>query len=101
MDVALAALSNALIASRSCHFKTPSFTSIAGCIVAGLLTGFGLDFLAGQLSGPKVDRATLQLIGVLFASILLPGLARALVAAKWHSNRKMSKYACCSKEGMH
>eukprot|EP00971_Amphidinium_carterae_P273566 5429254-Amphidinium_carterae.1 len=38
-----------------------------------LLTGFGLDFLAGMLSGPRVDRATLQLLGVFFASILLPG----------------------------
>eukprot|EP00971_Amphidinium_carterae_P000467 9652-Amphidinium_carterae.2 len=40
-----------------------------------LLTGFGLDFLAEKLSGPTVDRATLQLIGVLLSSILLPGLA--------------------------
>eukprot|EP00971_Amphidinium_carterae_P280030 5558864-Amphidinium_carterae.1 len=37
--------------------------SLYGCIVAGLLTGFGLDFLAEQLSGPTVDRATLQLVG--------------------------------------
>eukprot|EP00971_Amphidinium_carterae_P114719 2272708-Amphidinium_carterae.1 len=37
-----------------------------------LLTSFGLDLLAGKLFGPKIDRATLQLIGVLFASILLP-----------------------------
>eukprot|EP00971_Amphidinium_carterae_P170255 3373318-Amphidinium_carterae.1 len=43
----------------------------------GLLTGFGLDLLAGTLSGPTVDRATLQLVGVLFASIILPGLAWA------------------------
>eukprot|EP00971_Amphidinium_carterae_P125205 2480760-Amphidinium_carterae.1 len=50
------------------------------CIVAGLLTGFGLDLLADKLSGPTVDRATLQLVAVLFASILLPGVARALVA---------------------
>eukprot|EP00971_Amphidinium_carterae_P063237 1251428-Amphidinium_carterae.1 len=47
--------------------------STSSCIVAGLLTGFGLDLLAGQLFGEKVDRATLQLIGVLFTSILLPG----------------------------
>eukprot|EP00971_Amphidinium_carterae_P326488 6457313-Amphidinium_carterae.1 len=50
----------------------------------GLLTSFGLDHLAGKLSGyisgPKVDCATLQLVGLLFASILLPGLAWALVA---------------------
>eukprot|EP00971_Amphidinium_carterae_P252706 5017195-Amphidinium_carterae.1 len=50
------------------------------CIVAGLLTGFGLDFLAEQLSGPTVDRATLQVVGVLLSSIFLPGLARAIVA---------------------
>eukprot|EP00971_Amphidinium_carterae_P181039 3591195-Amphidinium_carterae.1 len=43
-------------------------------VLSGLLTGFGLDFLAGQLSGPSVDSATLQLVGVLFASILVPGL---------------------------
>eukprot|EP00971_Amphidinium_carterae_P107154 2122642-Amphidinium_carterae.1 len=42
---------------------------------SGLLTGYGLDFLAQNLSGPNVDRATLQLVGVLFASIVLPGLA--------------------------
>eukprot|EP00971_Amphidinium_carterae_P125620 2488587-Amphidinium_carterae.1 len=47
--------------------------------VAGLLTGFGLDLLAELLSGPTVDRATLQLVGVLSSSILLPGLAGALV----------------------
>eukprot|EP00971_Amphidinium_carterae_P290151 5761029-Amphidinium_carterae.1 len=41
-------------------------------IVEGLLTGCGLDFLAEKLSGPRVDGATLQLIGALFASILLP-----------------------------
>eukprot|EP00971_Amphidinium_carterae_P090133 1784374-Amphidinium_carterae.1 len=45
----------------------------------GLLTGFGLDFLAEHLSGPTVDSATLQLVGVLFSSILLPGLASGLV----------------------
>eukprot|EP00971_Amphidinium_carterae_P128769 2550490-Amphidinium_carterae.2 len=39
----------------------------------GLLTGYGLAFLAGKLSGPTVDRATLQLVGVLSASLLLPG----------------------------
>eukprot|EP00971_Amphidinium_carterae_P340597 6479032-Amphidinium_carterae.2 len=54
--------------------------STSSCIVAGLVTGFGLDLLAGQLSGSKVERATLQLIGVLFASILLPGLARTFMA---------------------
>eukprot|EP00971_Amphidinium_carterae_P237253 4709312-Amphidinium_carterae.1 len=32
-------------------------------IAAGLLTSLGLDFLAGMLCGPNVDRATLQLIG--------------------------------------
>eukprot|EP00971_Amphidinium_carterae_P209003 4146409-Amphidinium_carterae.1 len=42
-------------------------------IVSGLLTGFGLDFLAVKLSGPDVDTATLQLVSVLFSSILLPG----------------------------
>eukprot|EP00971_Amphidinium_carterae_P333487 6468264-Amphidinium_carterae.1 len=33
-----------------------------------------------KLSGPRVDSATLQLIGVLFSSILLPGLASLLMA---------------------
>eukprot|EP00971_Amphidinium_carterae_P122664 2428369-Amphidinium_carterae.1 len=32
-------------------------------IVAGLITGFGLDFLGGILAGPSLDRATLQLVG--------------------------------------
>eukprot|EP00971_Amphidinium_carterae_P143366 2840339-Amphidinium_carterae.1 len=49
---------------------------------AGLLTSFGLDLLAGQLCGPTVDRATLQLVGVLCASIFLPGLARARVSTE-------------------
>eukprot|EP00971_Amphidinium_carterae_P058669 1160231-Amphidinium_carterae.2 len=61
--------------------------------IAGLLTGYGLDHLAGKLLGPKVDRATLQLVGMLFASILLPGLARALVAQQ----QKFGKVACCRK----
>eukprot|EP00971_Amphidinium_carterae_P020949 413359-Amphidinium_carterae.1 len=71
---------NALIAFRSCHLITYSLISPSSCIVAGLLTGFGLDLLAEKLSGPTVDRATLQLVGLLFSSILLPGLAWALVA---------------------
>eukprot|EP00971_Amphidinium_carterae_P141134 2796681-Amphidinium_carterae.1 len=41
-------------------------------LCSGLVTGFGLDFLAGVLSGPNVDRATLQLVGVLCASTVLP-----------------------------
>eukprot|EP00971_Amphidinium_carterae_P200102 3971321-Amphidinium_carterae.2 len=53
-----------------------------GRIVSGLLTGFGLDFLAGKLTGPNIDRATLQLVGLLFASILLPGLAGEVVAQR-------------------
>eukprot|EP00971_Amphidinium_carterae_P005642 112000-Amphidinium_carterae.1 len=48
--------------------RVVSFFSLDGC----LLTGFGLDLLAGKLSGPKVDPVTLQLVGVLLASILLP-----------------------------
>eukprot|EP00971_Amphidinium_carterae_P189925 3770254-Amphidinium_carterae.1 len=44
-----------------------------------LITGFGLEFLARRLSGPSVDRATLQLVGMVFASTLVPGLAGALV----------------------
>eukprot|EP00971_Amphidinium_carterae_P271506 5387015-Amphidinium_carterae.1 len=66
--------------------------STCSCIVAGLLTSFGLDLLAGKLSGPQVERTTLQLVGVLFASILLPGLARALV-----TQQQIGKAACCSK----
>eukprot|EP00971_Amphidinium_carterae_P229155 4545539-Amphidinium_carterae.1 len=45
------------------------------CLVSGLLTVFGLEFLARKLSGPNIDGATLQLVGLLFASTLLPGLA--------------------------
>eukprot|EP00971_Amphidinium_carterae_P288026 5717655-Amphidinium_carterae.1 len=47
--------------------------------LAGLVTGFGLEFLAGLLSGPDADSATLQLVGVLCGSTLLPGLAGACV----------------------
>eukprot|EP00971_Amphidinium_carterae_P175350 3475941-Amphidinium_carterae.1 len=65
------------IAFRTCHLTKCSFISTSSCTAAGLVTGFGLDLLAGMLSGPKVDRATLQLVGVLIASIFLPGLARA------------------------
>eukprot|EP00971_Amphidinium_carterae_P334194 6469327-Amphidinium_carterae.1 len=42
-----------LNAKSSCHLNR-----------SGLLTGYGLDFLAKKLAGPKVDRATLQLVGV-------------------------------------
>eukprot|EP00971_Amphidinium_carterae_P051276 1009579-Amphidinium_carterae.1 len=67
--------------------------STSSCIVAGLLTGFGLDQLAGKLSGPKIDRATLQLVGVSFASILFPGLYRAFLGQQqdifWHRNEIM------------
>eukprot|EP00971_Amphidinium_carterae_P204839 4065247-Amphidinium_carterae.1 len=31
--------------------------------ISRLLTSFGLDLLAGWLSGPEVDRVTLQLVG--------------------------------------
>eukprot|EP00971_Amphidinium_carterae_P008598 169433-Amphidinium_carterae.1 len=53
---------NALIAFRSCHLDICSLVSTSSGTVAGLLTGFGLDLLARQLSGPTVDRATLQLV---------------------------------------
>eukprot|EP00971_Amphidinium_carterae_P345698 6486810-Amphidinium_carterae.1 len=49
---ALAILSSALIT-----FGLPSIS----CAIVGLVTGFGLGLLAEQLSGPTVDRATLQL----------------------------------------
>eukprot|EP00971_Amphidinium_carterae_P348436 6490487-Amphidinium_carterae.2 len=78
MDVCIDTLSNALSAFRGCHLFQHSCISTSRCIVAGLLTGFGLDLLAGLLSGPTVDHATLQLVGVLFSSILMPGLAWAL-----------------------
>eukprot|EP00971_Amphidinium_carterae_P041736 820017-Amphidinium_carterae.1 len=80
-----------LIADRSCHLVKYSSTSTSSCTIAGLLTGFGLAFLAEQLSGPTVDRTTLQLVGVLLSSILLPGLARALV-----TQHQIGKGACCS-----
>eukprot|EP00971_Amphidinium_carterae_P118656 2350703-Amphidinium_carterae.1 len=54
--------------------------STSSCTVAGLSTSFGLDLLAGKLSRPGVDRATLQLVGLLLASIFLPGLARASIS---------------------
>eukprot|EP00971_Amphidinium_carterae_P026892 530363-Amphidinium_carterae.1 len=60
------------MALKTRHVMESSFISTSSCILAGLLTGFGLDLLAGMLFGPRVDRATLQLVGVLFASILLP-----------------------------
>eukprot|EP00971_Amphidinium_carterae_P112950 2236917-Amphidinium_carterae.1 len=41
-------------------------------IVSAAATSFGLDFLASLLSGPKVDRRWLQLLGLLQASIVLP-----------------------------
>eukprot|EP00971_Amphidinium_carterae_P270855 5374820-Amphidinium_carterae.1 len=82
-----------LIAYRSCH--RIQYSSTSSFTIAGLLTGFGLDLLAGQVAGPTVDRATLQLIGVLFASIFLPGLARALV----RSNRLYNKHLV--KQGRH
>eukprot|EP00971_Amphidinium_carterae_P048333 952333-Amphidinium_carterae.1 len=52
-----------------CNQKLPSqkvviyFYFLLCRIVAGLLTGCGLDFLAEKVSGPRVDSATLQLIG--------------------------------------
>eukprot|EP00971_Amphidinium_carterae_P047462 934888-Amphidinium_carterae.1 len=92
-----------------CIQKLPSYLRlrlvISSCTVPGLLTGFGLDFLAGQLSGPSVDRATLQLIGVLFASILLPGIAGAIVQNLGIQYRKMPKVLAVAnstrKEGRH
>eukprot|EP00971_Amphidinium_carterae_P045031 885750-Amphidinium_carterae.1 len=57
-------------------------------LFSGLLTSFGLDLLARWLSGPEVDRATLQLIGVLFASVLLPGLARPLLERQQKSRQR-------------
>eukprot|EP00971_Amphidinium_carterae_P084843 1678928-Amphidinium_carterae.1 len=64
-----------MFALRSCHLMKYSFIYTSSCTVAGLLTGFGLDLFAGKLFGSRVDGATLQLIGVLFASILFPGLS--------------------------
>eukprot|EP00971_Amphidinium_carterae_P318878 6338576-Amphidinium_carterae.1 len=57
-------------ALRNAHFV------VLGCIATGLITGVGLELLAERLSGPNVDSAALQLVGVLFASTLMPGLAR-------------------------
>eukprot|EP00971_Amphidinium_carterae_P034912 687450-Amphidinium_carterae.1 len=53
-------------------------TILFGHTASGLLTGMGLEFLAGKLSGPSVDSTTLQLVGMLFASTLFPGLERAI-----------------------
>eukprot|EP00971_Amphidinium_carterae_P255758 5077727-Amphidinium_carterae.1 len=71
------ALFAGLIVCVQCVFHAPSNDTPSSrfnkmSTPGRLLTGLGLDFLAGILSGPTVDRATLQLIGVLFASILLP-----------------------------
>eukprot|EP00971_Amphidinium_carterae_P088644 1753959-Amphidinium_carterae.1 len=48
---------------QKCHLIIYTFECTSSCTVAGLLTSFGLDLLAGILAGPKVDRATLQLVG--------------------------------------
>eukprot|EP00971_Amphidinium_carterae_P034757 684094-Amphidinium_carterae.1 len=64
------------------HFQsdepTPRIGHFSKCV--RLLTGWGLDFLAEKLSGPRADSATLQLMGVLFVSIFLPGLASSVRA---------------------
>eukprot|EP00971_Amphidinium_carterae_P260174 5161984-Amphidinium_carterae.1 len=52
-----------------------------------LITGFGFDFLSQILSGSNTDRPTLQLVGTLFASTLVPGLLGALVVCKAGTNR--------------
>eukprot|EP00971_Amphidinium_carterae_P158505 3142174-Amphidinium_carterae.1 len=46
--------------------------SSAVALSSGVVTGFGLPFLAGHLSGRHLDRTRLQLLGLLLASILLP-----------------------------
>eukprot|EP00971_Amphidinium_carterae_P327777 6459310-Amphidinium_carterae.2 len=48
---------------QCCHLITYSLTATSTCTAAGLLTSFGLDLVAGQMSSPEVDRATLQLVG--------------------------------------
>eukprot|EP00971_Amphidinium_carterae_P042234 829769-Amphidinium_carterae.1 len=48
-----------------------------GCILqvlSGAITTFGLASIARRLCGPNVDTTKLQLVGMLIASILLPGL---------------------------
>eukprot|EP00971_Amphidinium_carterae_P280588 5570313-Amphidinium_carterae.1 len=53
--------------------------------LSGLVTGCGLPFLTAsmwELSGRRVHRATLQLVGLLFASILLPCLVTVLCHAE-------------------
>eukprot|EP00971_Amphidinium_carterae_P341158 6479838-Amphidinium_carterae.1 len=57
------------------------FSNIWLCrVVTGLITGFGLNFLSSMLYGPSKDRATHQLVGTLFVSTLVPGLAREFAA---------------------
>eukprot|EP00971_Amphidinium_carterae_P020396 402044-Amphidinium_carterae.1 len=78
----------------ACNKLLRLFHGIAIAGVLGLVTGFGLDFLAGRLSGPRADRATLQLVGMLCASTLVPGHARGIggFAAETTLNHN-----CCTK----
>eukprot|EP00971_Amphidinium_carterae_P158977 3152077-Amphidinium_carterae.1 len=41
-------------------------------VFSGVIASFGHDFLAGKISGAKVDGALLQLAGLLMTSLLLP-----------------------------
>eukprot|EP00971_Amphidinium_carterae_P129634 2567782-Amphidinium_carterae.1 len=44
-------------------------------VSGGVVTGFGLEFLAGKVSTTRDAAAVLQLCGLVVASVLLPGLA--------------------------
>eukprot|EP00971_Amphidinium_carterae_P301318 5986413-Amphidinium_carterae.1 len=67
----------------------------AVALVSGLVTGFGLEFLAGVFFGPSVDRATLQLMSVMLASTLLPGLlGHVRQYGNFVGNSNGSKYRC-------
>eukprot|EP00971_Amphidinium_carterae_P200058 3970532-Amphidinium_carterae.1 len=46
----------------------------AVALVSGLMTGFGLEYLAGKVSRCQAHAAMLQVVGLMVASILLPGL---------------------------
>eukprot|EP00971_Amphidinium_carterae_P287563 5708191-Amphidinium_carterae.1 len=61
------------------------------CSQSGVVTGFGLEFLAEKVSTTRDAASVLQLCGLVVASVLLPGLAGACKSNIRHSSR-MSKH---------
>eukprot|EP00971_Amphidinium_carterae_P346430 6487878-Amphidinium_carterae.1 len=87
----------------------PGFLRISGlwrwlvgnavALLSGVMTGFGLDLLAAKVSGPSVDDATLQIVGLWLASILFPclllssGALKSLVLTHFLSSWKEAVHA--------